>query len=141
MMTDKKLYLEEKKEGYSTKKLKNLNIKPNNQSADFISPPFAIGCEVACSYCILGESLILTPSGEIPIKEIKDGDKVLSYNILNKKIEEAYVQSIASREVEELVEIEVEGKSICVSLEHPFYTTRGWVEAQYLTTEDELITI
>lgn len=53
-MTHKRLYLEEKKEGSCTKKLKNLHIKPNNQSADFIAPPFAVGCELSCSYCYVG---------------------------------------------------------------------------------------
>jgi len=55
-MTDKRLYLEEKKEGSCTKVLKNLYIKPNNQSADFIAPPFAVGCELACSYCYVARN-------------------------------------------------------------------------------------
>ena len=53
-MINKRLYLQKKKRGFSIKNLKNLHIKPNNQSADFISPPFAVGCEAACSYCYVG---------------------------------------------------------------------------------------
>ena len=49
-----KLYLKKKKEGFRVKSLKSLKIKPNNQSADFITPSFATGCEVGCSYCYVG---------------------------------------------------------------------------------------
>jgi DNA repair photolyase len=40
-----------KKSGTFERERKGLKIKPNGRSADFIIPSFAIGCELACSYC------------------------------------------------------------------------------------------
>ena len=137
---DANLYLQEKKEGMKIKPLKNLVIKPNNQSADFIAPPFAVGCEMACSYCVEEGTMIFTPSGLVPVEQIQDGDVVLAFDSSTEQLVEAHVQGTAQRDVEELIELEVDGGSIRVSLEHPFYTVnRGWVEAQYLTEDDELL--
>ena len=38
------------------------------------------------------------------------------------------------------IEIEVAGQVIVVTPEHPFYIVgKGWVEAQYLTVDDEVL--
>ena len=45
-------YLAAKKQGFdSTRSRKDLKVKDNGRSADFIIPSFAVGCELACSYC------------------------------------------------------------------------------------------
>jgi intein/homing endonuclease len=50
------------------------------------------------------------------------------------------VTVIGQRDIDELYVIEVDGQSVTVTGEHPFYTrNRGWVEAQYLTEDDELL--
>jgi cation transport ATPase len=140
---DANLYLQEKKEGMKTKPLKNLVIKPNNQSADFIAPPFAVGCEIACAYCIEKGTLISTSSGQVPVEQIQDGAVVLAYDSLMGQLVEARVQGTAYREVEELIELEVEDGTIRVSLEHPFLVIRDgyeqWVEAQHLAVDDEVL--
>lgn len=48
---DAKKYLQAKKEGYTLRNRIGLTIKNNNNSADFIAPGFAIGCQAACTYC------------------------------------------------------------------------------------------
>jgi spore photoproduct lyase len=44
-------YLAYKKQGVSKSKRTILSIKENGRSTDFIAPDFAIGCELACTYC------------------------------------------------------------------------------------------
>lgn len=138
---DANLYLQEKREGMKTKPLKKLVIKPNNQSADFIAPPFAVGCEMACSYCIEEGTMISTPSGQVPVEQIQDGDVVFAFDSSTEQLVEAHVQGTAQRDVEELIEIEVEGAVIRASLEHPFLTQRGWIKAGDLLETDELICV
>jgi len=43
--------MEAKNDGFSIRKRKDLSIKNNNNSADFIAPNFSHGCEAGCSYC------------------------------------------------------------------------------------------
>jgi len=50
------------------------------------------------------------------------------------------VTAIGQRDTDELYVIEVGSQTVTVTGEHPFYTrNRGWVEAQYLTEDDELL--
>lgn len=138
-----RLFLEEKEEGFDSRSIKNLRIKPNNQSADFITPPFAVGCEVGCSYCVEQGTIISTPSGPVPVEQIQDGDVVFAFDNSTGQLVKAHVQGTASRQVEELIELEVDDNTIRVSLEHPFLVIRDgyeqWVEAQYLTADDEVL--
>lgn len=138
---DANLYLQEKREGMKTKPLKKLVIKPNNQSADFIAPSFAIGCELACAYCLPAGTMISTPTGEKPIEQIQYGDVVISFDNSTGQFVSGYVSGTTSRIVEELIEIEVDGATIRTSLEHPFLTTRGWIKACDLVETDKLICI
>ena len=132
-------FLKAKNNGADIKVRKGLSVKKNNNSADFISPNFATGCTAGCSYCVSEGTLISTPNGEIPVEQIQDGDVVLAYDSSTEQLVEAYVQGTASRVVKELIEIEVNGATIKTSLEHPFLTQRGWIEAQHLKLEDQIV--
>ena len=46
-----KYYLQNKKEGFEVRKRKDLKIKPNNNSSDFVMPSFIHGCPAMCAYC------------------------------------------------------------------------------------------
>lgn len=48
---DSRLFMEAKTDGFNIRRRKSLIIKPNNNSADFITPNFSYGCEAACAYC------------------------------------------------------------------------------------------
>ena len=49
---DIKLYQQAKKNGFEVRPRKDLKIKPNNNSSDFVMPSFVHGCPVAsCAYC------------------------------------------------------------------------------------------
>ena len=72
--------------------------------------------------------------------EIQEGDQVISFSQDTGKVETDLVTVIGQRDTDELYVIEVDGQSVTVTGEHPFYTkNRGWVEAQYLTEDDELL--
>ena len=50
-MMEKGKYISAKQLGRVRRRRRDMLIKPNNNSADFIAPNFAYGCVAACSYC------------------------------------------------------------------------------------------
>ena len=119
---------------------KSMIIRPSGRSTDFISPSFGHGCLYNCSYCVTPDTLITTPSGLKMAGEIQEGDEVISFSLDNRQVETDLVTAIDQRDTDELYVIEVDSQTVTVTGEHPFYTkNRGWVEAQYLTEDDELL--
>lgn len=119
---------------------KSMLIRPSGRSTDFISPSFGHGCLYNCSYCVTLDTLITTPYGVKMAGEIQEGDQVISFCLDTEKVEIDLVIAIGQRDTDELYVIEVDGQSVTVTGEHPFYTkNRGWVEAQYLIEDDELL--
>jgi DNA repair photolyase len=113
--------------------------RPNCRSTDLIAPSHSSGCAMACSYCLPAGTMIETPSGAKPIEQIQDGDLVLAYDSSSERLVEALVSGVTSREVQEVIEIEVDGVTLQPSFEHPMMTRRGWIEAQNLTGDDEVL--
>lgn len=119
---------------------KSMLIRPSGRSTDFISPSFGHGCLYNCSYCVTPDTLITTPTGVKKAGEIQEGDQVVSFSLDTLKPEIDLVTAIGQRDTDELYVIEVAGQIVTVTGEHPFYTkNRGWVEAQHLTEDDELL--
>jgi hypothetical protein len=119
---------------------KSMIIRPSGRSTDFISPSFGHGCLYNCSYCVTPDTLITTPSGLKMAGDIQEGDQVISFSLDTGKVETDLVTVIGQRDTDELYVIEVDGQSVTVTGEHPFYTkNRGWVEARHLTEDDELL--
>ncbi len=115
-------------------------IRPSGRSTDFISPSFGHGCLYDCSYCIALDTIITTPNGVKMAGEIQEGDQVISFSLDTLQVETDLVTAIGQRDTDELYVIEVNGQSVTVTAEHPFYTKhKGWVEARYLTEDDELL--
>ena len=103
------------------------------------------GCHIHCPWCIgikAGWNIpkIWTRGKNIPINEIKLGDKVLAVNE-NNEITETIVKKVFSREVSEWYEIKIEEKPLFVTPEHPFLTKDGWIMVKDLKVGDELLTI
>ena len=123
-------------------KTKTLMTRDNSRSSDAIAPNFIYGCLGGCmkSYCVEQGTLISTINGQIPVEKIQDGDFVLSYNNSLGLIESKKSHHIFYRETNSWIEIEVNEKKIVVTPEHPFYIVgKGWVEAQYLAVNDEVL--
>ena len=95
-------------------------------------------------HCLTGDMLVLTESGEIPIKELvgKTG-MVWSFNTETKKPElKPFHDCRMTQEKAEIYEIETEdGRIIRCTGEHPILTLRGYVLAKELLSNDKIIDI
>lgn len=117
-----------------------MDIRPSGRSTDYLSPSFIFGCGFNCSYCITPDSLITTPFGLKKAGEIREGDKVISFCPDTFQVEIDQVTAIAQRDIDELYVVKAGSQILYATAEHPFYTkNRGWVEAQYLNEDDELL--
>lgn len=93
--------------------------------------------------CVTGDTPVRLPNGEdVPIHDIIPGQQVMSYNIINRQFEPKKVTNFINQGKKECVNVLLEnGRTITCTLDHKFYTqNRGWVEAQHLTEEDDIVT-
>lgn len=96
--------------------------------------------------CLSGDTLITTPSGKVKIKELKPGDTVINLNeITNEYKEDTIVkvhQNLVKSNSEDMYRLEFDnGMSIEVTGNHEVLTSTGWVRADQLTSEMEIIDI
>lgn len=92
--------------------------------------------------CLAGDTLIQTDCGSIPIRDIRKGMKVLSYNETTGEVEyKKVLNSIMTSPSREVIKIEYNNREIICTPEHRVLTKRGYVEAQNLEAEDEIIFI
>lgn len=92
--------------------------------------------------CFAGDTPIITDCGEKPIKDLRPGDKVLSYNEETNQAEfKKVVASKLTSPSREVLKIKYNGREVVCTPDHKFLTQRGWVEAQFLNTKDEIISI
>lgn len=90
--------------------------------------------------CFLPDTLIKLPNNEYKkISDIKNNDSVIDANNNIEKVYNTFTYDID----EEIVELEfVDGRIIKCTKDHLFLTkNRGWVEAQYLTEEDDVVEV
>lgn len=118
---------------------KGLDCRPNGRSTDFIAPSMSNGCASSCTYCVQEGTLISTPTGQVPVEQILDGSEVLAFDSSSGQLVSARVHRAASKVVQEVLEIQVGSRVLRVTAEHPILTRRGWVEAGYLTENDEVL--
>lgn len=83
--------------------------------------------------CFGPETLVDTPRGQVPIAQIQVGDEVYSAVGVSK------VTGIGQKRVDGHVVLKYGGQEIRCSPCHPFFTDRGWVSAERLTLEDQLV--
>jgi hypothetical protein len=83
--------------------------------------------------CFAKNTLILTSKGLKEIKEIKIGDTVYSYNDVNKTKVWSKVTNVFNKTVQKLYKVFVANDTICTTPEHPFYTSKGWLQASVLS--------
>ena len=87
--------------------------------------------------CVAEDSLISMADGtQKQIKDIKVGDKVLSYNTTTRKIEQTVVQSLTKVIRRDIVHITfADGSYIKITPDHPMFSERGWIA--YSTADGE----
>ncbi len=118
---------------------KALRCVPFERSADFVAPSQSNGCAMACAYCVAEGTLIATPRGQVPVEQIRDGDDIFAYDSSSAQLVVAVVSEMASREVDEVLEIQIEDIILHVTADHPLMTRRGWVQAGDLAEGDEVL--
>ena len=93
--------------------------------------------------CLTGDSLVNTILGPRKIKDLLPGDEVYSYNIDTDSVERDIITSWEQTAiVNEYLQIETEnGKIIQCTPNHMILTSRGYVKAEDLTENDEIVDI
>lgn len=88
----------------------------------------------AHGHCFVGDTLVVTGHGKVPIKDVKIGDKVLTrfgYSIV-------YNSLCTSRNTRYFF-VTLCGKTLKCTYDHPIYTTRGFLPAYQLKAGDEVL--
>lgn len=92
--------------------------------------------------CIVGETLIHTTNGYVPIKDLvgTEGSIETINPITKEKCIKRYFNVCKTQENAKIIKLEFEnGEIIQLTSNHPVLTDRGWVEAGNLTLEDNVI--
>ncbi len=89
--------------------------------------------------CFVGDTLVNTPKGFYKIKDICIGDTVITYDEKTKEFKHGKVIDIISSIRADLLTVKIWNRKIHCSPNHRFYTTRGWVEAQNLLSDDQVL--
>lgn len=94
--------------------------------------------------CLSAGTLILTPKGEIPIQDLKVGQKIWSYSTSTKEIELDTITSVQSEPIsddaDQLYEVTTsDGNLIKATASHLFFANGEWVAAPNLKVGDKLL--
>ena len=99
---------------------------------------------VVVDECFSGDMRVLTPKGYLKIKELNEGDKVINYDEKNKTFKEDNIlkvhKNLKKSIGEKMYKLEFDnGKIIEVTGNHKFLTTNGWIRADELTDNHDII--
>lgn len=90
----------------------------------------------AHGHCFVGDTMVVTDCGVVPIRSIKIGDKVLTRFGFSK----VYNSLCTSRNTRYFF-VTLCGKTLRCTYDHPIYTNRGFIPAFQLKAGDEIVTI
>lgn len=90
----------------------------------------------AHGHCFVGDTMVTTDHGEVPIKDIKIGDRVLT----RFGFSEVYNSLCTSRNTRYFF-VTLCDKTLRCTYDHPIYTSRGFIPAYQLKVGDEIVTI
>lgn len=101
---------------------------------------------VVVDECFEGSTMIQTPRGCVPIKDIKPGDTVINLCEKTNQYKEDTVvkvhKNLINSASEKMLELTFDnGTTIKVTANHKFLTNVGWVRADAITEEMEIINI
>jgi RNA ligase (TIGR02306 family) len=94
--------------------------------------------------CFKADTLVLTETGYVPIKDIKPNDIVASYSVKTKEFRMNKVAATLCRPSNDTKwrKLTLEnGKEITCTENHLFLTKTGWVEARNLTPQHEIVSV
>lgn len=91
--------------------------------------------------CFVEGTVIATNVGNVTIEKIKEGDLVWSKNIKTGEVGYKQVVQTFVNSVDTLIKINIGGKEISTTKEHPFWVDgKGWTEAENLEKGDFVLT-
>lgn len=94
------------------------------------------------STCVIGSTLIETPSGRIPIEHLKDGDWVYCFD---ENTEDFTIQKCSNPRLikrnQKLVEVYCESDTLFCTPEHKILTFKGWKRADDLQPGDRIVSM
>lgn len=101
-------------------------------------------CCVIVDECFSGDTPILTPSGYVAIKNIKEGDIIINYNEHTNQYKEDVVvdvyKNMEKSNSEDMLKLEFDnGNIVEVTANHKFLTDVGWVRADELNDDMQII--
>ena len=102
------------------------------------------GCNLNCHYCFgivpyQSHPRVITSRGPSKkLAEIQVGDYLMTYDE-DMNLVETRVESVSSRLVDSWMLLRIQDKKYYVTFDHPFFTTRGLVEAQNLEIGDKIL--
>lgn len=101
----------------------------------------SLSCSTGTCHCFRGDTLVETADGPRPIRDVKVGDRVWSWDERsNTKVLSAVTQTFRNPAAN-LRRVEVDGESIYTTDAHPYWVTgKGWVVASQLAAGDALRT-
>jgi DNA repair photolyase len=118
--------------------LQNQRDRPCDTDA-ILTQPYGGWCNISCTFCLPGDTLIDTISGSRRIDSLIPGEKVLAREAYG--VVESTVLKTSQRTVQELVQITLSnGAVVSATREHPFirYTSGTQVRADEIKVGDEL---
>lgn len=94
--------------------------------------------------CFAPGTKVLTPCGYVPIETLREGDRVVNYSEQTGEFKEDVVvklhENLPKSDSEDMYELEFNNGSVVrVTGNHMFRTTRGWVRADQITEDDEIM--
>ena len=90
----------------------------------------------AHGHCFVGDTMVITDNGLVPIMKVKIGDKVLT----RFGFSEVYNSLCTSRNTRYFF-VTLCDKTLRCTYDHPIYTSRGFIPAYQLKAGDEIVTI
>lgn len=88
----------------------------------------------------IGDTLVRTPHGHVPIQSLKKGDEVLSHDFKGRLIPQK-IADIQPRGTDSIVELTINEATIQVVPNHLIYVPnqQKWVQARDITTDDHVL--
>ena len=123
--------------------LNNLQKKAQEGDGDEWTAILNVVC-IIIDECFDGNCKVLTPTGYVKIKDINEGDKVINYSESTNEFKIDTVikkhENLTKSIDEKMYELEFDNNNIIkVTGNHEFLTNMGWIRADELTENHEII--